>query len=254
MIRHVKNCVSMIKFAETKGEPLPVLVFKHESLMRRRLGDVDMRLQENKVINLSLATSKINGVIIKPGEVFSFWKLVGSCTKRKGYLEGGTISGGRVSSDIGGGMCQFSNLIHWMVLHSPLTIVEHHHHEGIDMFPDYERKVPFGCGTSIMYNYLDYRFQNKSAFDFQLVVYTNKTHLCGELRASESLSESYHVQEEEAEFVKIDDVFYRKNTILRQVIDKRTGNEIFREIIKKSHAKVMYDESFIPEDKKVAYQ
>jgi len=218
-------------------------------MIRRILGDVDMQLQENKAVNLALAAKKVNGIVIKPGSLFSFWKLVGSCTKRKGYKEGLIISKGRASSGIGGGMCQFTNLIHWLVLHSPLEIKEHHHHDGLDMFPDYGRKVPFGCGTSIMYNYLDYRFMNNTTQDFQLVIYTTDTHLCGELRTTAPLETSYHVLEEDACFVKKEDAFYRQNTIYKQVVDMHTGNEISREMIKKSNAKVLYDEKFIPVEK-----
>jgi len=247
-IRHVKNIFTLTRFAKTKADDLPVLVYKHKSLIRRKLGDVDMGLQENKAVNLSLAAPKIRGVIIRPKEVFSFWKLVGSCSRHKGYRAGLTISAGKAASDIGGGMCQFTNLIHWLVLHSPLTIIEHHHHDGYDMFPDYGRVVPFGCGTSIMYNYLDYRFRNDTDTTFQIVVYTSGTHLCGDLRASGALACSYHIVEEDAHFAKLDDVYYRNNKIVRQVIDKETGNEIERKIIKQSHARVMYDEKFIPDE------
>ena len=167
-VRHMKNRFGKNKFAKTKGEQLPVVIYKHKSLMRRKLGDVDMQLQENKAANLSIAAPRITGIIIKPNEVFSFWELTGNCTKGRGYKEGLIISSGKPLKGIGGGMCQFTNLLHWLVLHSPLDITEHHHHDGIDMFPDYGRKVPFGCGTSIMYNYLDYRFKNNTDSAFQL--------------------------------------------------------------------------------------
>jgi len=247
-IRRIKNFLSKDKFAKLKGEKLPIVIYKHKSLIRRKLGNVDMQLQENKAFNLSVTTPKINGVFIKPGEVFSFWRLVGNCTKRKGYKEGLIISLGTSTQGIGGGMCQFTNLLHWLVLHSPLDIIEHHHHDGFDMFPDYDRQVPFGCGTSIMYNYLDYRFKNNTNFTFQIIVYTTETHLCGELRASDVLPLSYHILEEDAHFTKIDEVYYRRNTIVKKVIDKHTGNETNRTIIKKSNAKVLYDEEFINKD------
>jgi len=241
VIRHIKNILSPIKFANIKTEALPILAYKHTSLIRRRLGNVDMELQENKAINLAIAVPKVNGVLIKPGEIFSFWHLVGPCTKHKGYKEGLTISSGKPARGIGGGMCQFTNLIHWLVLHSPLEIIEHHHHDDIDLFPDYGRKVPFGCGTSIVYNYLDYRFKNDTDYTFQIVAYLTETHLCGELRVSSPLESSFHVLEEDAHFVQTGEHYYRKNTIVKQTIDKRTGNEIKRETVKKSHAKVMYD-------------
>ena len=248
-IRLVKNSLSGEKFAATRGDPLPVCVYKHNSLIRRKLGNVDMQLQENKAVNLSIAAPKINGVCIRPGETFSFWGLVGYYAKGKGYKEGLTIASGRATKGLGGGMCQLTNLIHWLVLHSPLDIVEHHHHDGVDLFPDYGRQVPFGCGTSIFYNYLDYRFQNNTSETFQLMVRTTGTHLCGELRASSPLEYSYHIAEEDARFVKADDGYYRKNTIVRQVVDKRTGDEVKREILKRSNAKVLYDKSFINQER-----
>ena len=244
-IRHMKNCFTKTKFAQTKSEKLPIVVYKHKSLIRRKLGDVDMQLQENKATNLSIGAPKINGIIIRPNEVFSFWRLVGHCTKRKGYQEGLIISSGKPLKGIGGGMCQLTNLLHWLVLHSPLDIIEHHHHDGIDMFPDYGRQVPFGCGTSIMYNYLDYRFKNNTDSTFQIITYTTATHLCGELRVSDPQHFNYHICEEDAHFIEIDGIYFRKNTIARKTIDKRTGNEVNKEIIKHSNARVLYDEQYI---------
>jgi len=248
LIRFIKNCLKRGKFAKSKDDNLPFVVYKHKSLIRRKLGNVNMQLQENKAINLSVAAPKINSILIKPGETFSFWKLVGDLTKRKGYKEGLVISSGKPSQGIGGGMCQFTNLLHWLVLHTSLNIIEHHHHDGIDMFPDYGRQVPFGCGTSIVYNYLDYRVQNNTNTTFQLITYTTETHLCGEIRASKPQDFSYHIIEEDAHFIKSGVDYFRRNKIVRQKIDKRTGSQVKREIIKTSNAKVLYDSKFINQD------
>ena len=78
-------------------EPLPVVVYAHKSLIRRTLGTVDQKLQENKAVNLSLAAPRVNGVLIRPGETFSFWRMVGPCTARRGYLPGLTISKGETA-------------------------------------------------------------------------------------------------------------------------------------------------------------
>ena len=155
--RNFQDRMHRIHFAQTYSEAcLPVVVNKHNSLIRRKLGKVDQQLQENKAVNLALAAPRLTHLLIRPGETFSFWHCVGECTAEKGYREGLTISGNHPSSSIGGGMCQMTNLIHWMVLHSSLTITEHHHHGRFDLFPDFGRQVPFGTGTSIVYNYLDY--------------------------------------------------------------------------------------------------
>ena len=178
---------------ERQPEPLAHLVYQHRSLIRRTLGNTDMHLQENKAVNLSLAAPKVNGILIRPGETFSFWHLVGEPTAKKGYLEGLTIANAHAGAGIGGGMCQFSNLIHWMVLHTPLTITEQHHHDQFDLFPDFGRQVPFGTGTSISYNYLDYRFQNRTEATYQLLINTTNTHLCGEIRSDAQMPVKYHV-------------------------------------------------------------
>lgn len=240
--RHVENIRSKETFSKEKSnDHLPIVIYSQKSLIRRKLGNVDLQLQENKAINLSLSAPRVNGVIIKPGETFSFWKLVGSCTARKGYKTGLIISKGTTGAGVGGGMCQFTNLIHWLVLHTPLEIVEHHHHDGVDLFPDYGRQIPFGTGTSIMYNYLDYRFRNNTDMNFQIIVHTDDKYLIGEIRAEKPLDVSYHVGVENEAFVKRDDGFYRVGTVYRDVVDKKTGNVLSRDLIKENNAKVMYD-------------
>lgn len=242
LLRKAANTLKGERFASEKlFAPLPVSVYSHKSLIRRSLGNVDMTLQNNKAVNLAIAAPKVNGILIKPGETFSFWRLVGRDTKKKGYLKGLTISNGSVSSDIGGGMCQFTNLIHWLVLHSELTITEHHHHDGFDLFPDFGRQVPFGTGTSIMYNYLDYRVRNNTNQIYQLLVYSDDEYLCGELRAEKPQKMKYHVYTHEERFVREDDGVYRCGNVIRKAVDKKTGKTVICETIRVNHAKVMYD-------------
>lgn len=241
LIRKLQNLFRRDRFAtERCDEALPVLIYKHHSLIRRVLGNTDLRLQENKAVNLSIAAPKVNGILIRPGEVFSFWRLVGSISAAKGYREGLLISNARASAGIGGGLCQFTNLIHWMVLHTPLKIVEHHHHDAFDLFPDFHRQIPFGTGTSILYNYLDYRFQNTTDQTFQLLTYVTETHLCGELRSVEPLTVKYHISAQEECFVRENGIVYREGKVFRTSTDKRTGNQISRELIRENHAKVLY--------------
>ena len=243
-LRKLKDAFSNDIFAKSKSiDLLPVVVYRHNSLIRRKLGNVDLQLQENKAVNLSIASPKVDKSIIRPGETFSFWQLVGSPSEKNGYKTGLTIKGGRPSKDTGGGMCQFTNLIHWMILHSPLDIVEHHHHDGVDLFPDFGRVVPFGTGTSILYNYKDYRFKNNTNQPFQLVVYTTEEYLCGELRTTHPLKNSYHIKAEDEYFSRENGVVYRNGKVFRSVVDKESGNVIEKKLIKTNHAEVMYDTS-----------
>lgn len=240
--RGLRDMLARERFARVRSaELLPVAVCSHSSLIRRRLSGVDMRLQENKAVNLLLAAPRVTGILIKPGEVFSFWRLVGRDSKRKGYLDGLTISKGKVSAGTGGGMCQFTNLIHWLVLHSELTVTEHHHHDGFDLFPDFGRQIPFGTGTSIMYNYLDYRFRNDTGRTYQLIVYTDGEYLFGELRADRPQSVEFRISSRGERFVRENGVVYRCGSVVRTTVDRSSGNIISEEIIRENHARVMYD-------------
>lgn len=247
--RRMQDFFARPVFARAKGEPLPVKIYAHNSLIRRKLGNVDMRLQENKANNLALTAPKVDGILIRPGETFSFWALAGNPSARKGYREGLTISSGAASSGVGGGMCQFTNLLHWMALHSPLTVAERHHHNGLDLFPDFGRQVPFGCGTSIVYNYLDYRLKNETGIIFQFLVHTDGEYLRGELRADREPEYAYHIAEEDACFVKAGDDYYRRNRVVRRVIDRQSGDLVRQELLDEADAKVMYDHALIDREK-----
>jgi vancomycin resistance protein VanW len=240
--RKLKDLLHKTNFAKVRTETsLPVVIYRHNSLIRRRLGNVNMQLQENKATNLALAVSHIDGLLILPGEIFSIWKLIGRTTQRKGYKEGLIIANGKPSQGIGGGMCQLSNLIHWMVLHSELTIVEHHHHDGLDLFPDFGRQIPFGTGTSISYNYIDYRLRNDTSNTYQLRLCVDGEYLRGELRATEPQLHTFHIHAKNEFFSREDGLIYRNGQVFRDVIDSITGNCLESQLIRTNHAKVMYD-------------
>jgi len=114
------------KFSIVKGslEDFDNVVFHHETPLFRELPKVDIWLQINKVRNLELAIEKLNNLVVLPGEVFSFWLLLGKPTKGKGYVEGFVLNNGRVEPGVGGGLCQLTNLIYWMTLHTPLAVIE----------------------------------------------------------------------------------------------------------------------------------
>jgi vancomycin resistance protein VanW len=151
----------------TSTEKLPFRIKKHQSVLLKKLGENNEQLQINKVTNLKIAAAKINGTLVQPGQTFSFCKTVGRPTKSKGYLLGMELSFGEARAGIGGGICQISNLIHWLVIHSPLTVTERYHH-SFDPFPDDGRVLPFGSGATVFYNYRDYQFTNNTPHTFQI--------------------------------------------------------------------------------------
>lgn len=221
------------------GQHLPTRVTKHASLLMRELSEDEMVLQRNKVVNLRLASRRTDGLLIRPGETFSFNKVVGSCTARKGYVEGMRLSNGDAISGVGGGICQLANLVHWMVLHSPLTVVERSEH-SFDPFPDKGRVLPWGVGCSIVYNFVDLVVRNDTDTTFQLRTWVADRHLRGELRADRTVPTSYSVEARGEEFLRIEGRVYRRNEIWRTTRDKRTGLVVADELVKRNHALVKY--------------
>lgn len=246
-ICEIKDFFSREKFAAQKSSDLlPNVVKGHTSVLVRRLAGVDLRLQENKVTNIALAAAKINGIIVRPGETFSFWRTVGKTAEKQGYKEGLVIHrGGKLGSGIGGGLCQMANMVHWLVLNSPLTVTELHHHSDA-LFPDERRRVPFGTGTSVLNNYIDYRFKNTTDQTVQLVTWIEDGELCGELRSEHQYPCRYKLYEEDNRFVEENGKWYRLSKVWRSVIDRATGEELRRELILDNHSLVMYDPVLIP--------
>jgi vancomycin resistance protein VanW len=239
--RFCKNVNNRKKFATTIGEScFPYTCKKHQSLLKRKLGDSNPILQENKITNLSIASSKIDGIIIYPGQVFSFWKLVGKTTSNKGYIEGMQLSMGEVKTGVGGGICQLANLLFWMALHTPLEIVERHHH-SFDPFPDEGRVLPFGSGASVFYNYVDLRFFNPTKQPFQIRVWLTENHLKGEITTNQEWKHSYHIEERNHKFIKIENKNYRQNEIWKKTVDKKTGNYIEETLLIKNFSEVKYE-------------
>ena len=246
--RHIKNFIEHKNFATSKKEEsLPVLISSHSNELIKRGKGIDPVLQENKAVNIDLACKSINGLIIHPGEEFSFWKTVGKSSKKKGYKNGRIIIQNKIKPGLGGGLCNLGNTINLLILRSPLTITEMHKHSDA-LAPDHGKRVPFSSGTSISYNYIDYRFKNTTNQDYQLLTWCQDEKLYAELRSEKDIPLSYEIIEENHHFSKEGDDFYRISKIYRKVIDKSSKETIDKELLWDNHSIVMFDHDLIPED------
>ncbi len=224
---------------QKQSHPLPYRIIKHQSTLLRKLGQSQMYLQYNKVENLKLVVEALNGAIIKPNETFSYFKLLGRPSAKRGFKKGMELSHGEVKPAIGGGICQSSNLIYWMALHTPLEIIERHHH-SFDPFPDEGRVLPFASGATVMYNYLDLRFKNTTPHTLQLLLWMDDKYLHGEFRIDGTLNQSYKVYEANHYFECINGIYFRNNELHRKIIDKTTGNKLETQFIVRNYSQVKY--------------
>ncbi len=225
---------------------LPFLHARHQTLLLRRLKDVDMQLQHNKVINLTLAAERLDGLIVRPGETLSFWRLVGNPTRAKGYVDGMVLCCGKVTEGVGGGLCQLSNLLYWITLHTPLTVVERHRH-GYDVFPDANRTQPFGSGATCFYPHGDLMIANRTDDIFQLSVSVGKEYLHAAWYSGTQPVCCYEVAEKD-HIMKSEwwGGYSRHNTLYRRCFDLN-GVFLGEEYIVENHAMMMY-EPFLPGD------
>lgn len=103
------------------------------------------------------------------------------------------------------------------------------------------------AGTSVGYNYVDYRFKNETDQVFQLLAWCEGEEFFCQLRAQEPIPYSYHFTEEDRHYKKEGKLFYHLSKIYLVTSDE-SGKELKKELIWDNHSKVMYDYSLIPKE------
>ena len=117
----------------------------------------------NRKFNVKLSAEACNGVILMPGEEFSYNNTTGSRSADKGYLPAPVYSGGASVDETGGGICQTSSTIYYAVLHTNLKIVERRAHRFNTGY------VPEGMDATVYYGQTDFRFENSTDYPIKIV-------------------------------------------------------------------------------------
>ena len=134
-------------------------------LFRDMLGEGTSEVtgSSNRKYNVKLSAQACDGVVIMPGEEFSYNNTTGSRTADKGYLDAPTYVGGASVDNVGGGICQTSSTIYYAVLHTTLEIVERHNHRYAVGY------VPDGMDATVWYGSQDFRFKNNTNYPIKIV-------------------------------------------------------------------------------------
>ncbi|HVE80966.1 MAG TPA: VanW family protein [Candidatus Dormibacteraeota bacterium] len=112
-----------------------------------------------RIQNIRVGKSKYNGVLLKPGEVFSFGKLLGDVGPETGYAPSKVIIGNRQELQYGGGLCQVSSTAYRAALNAGLPILERVNHSFAVSFYTQPYGVP-GVDATIYYPAVDFKFKN----------------------------------------------------------------------------------------------
>ena len=120
----------------------------------------------NRSTNIALAASKINGIVLMPGETFSYNASVGRRTIQAGFKEAGAYVNGKVTNEVGGGICQVSSTLYNAVLRANLEVVERTNH----MFA--VGYVPIGTDATVSWGAPDFKFKNNRTYAIKIVATT----------------------------------------------------------------------------------
>ena len=122
-----------------------------------------------RINNVTRAAASINGLVLNPGEEFSYNKTVGQRTAAAGYQAAGAYSGGQVVSEIGGGICQVSSTLYYCTLISNLEIVDRScHYFGVPY-------LPAGLDATVSWPSPDFKFKNNGEYPIKIEASVDKT-------------------------------------------------------------------------------
>ena len=117
---------------------------------------------KNRTTNLILASNKINGTVLMPGETFSYNKVVGARTIQAGYKEAPIYVSGKVEDGIGGGICQITTTLYNAVVYANLDIVERSNHQFVPSYAGPSRDA------TVVYGAIDFKFKNNRDYPIKI--------------------------------------------------------------------------------------
>ena len=218
------------KYAGTiSARLLPDTVFETSSLMLNENSGYDMKYQFNKVHNLKLAASTVNKVVIGPGETFSFWQLVRRADQHEKYKDGLVLVDGKIEAAYGGGLCQLSNMLFWMFLHTPLTIVERHGH-AVESFPSTTEDLPCGIDATISEGWLDLKVRNDTDNTFQIVISFDDKYMYGRILSQSPVNIDYSITNPSVTYISRNGRTYQIASVYRCERDRYTHRETGSEL------------------------
>ena len=197
----------------------------------------DPAIQAAKVANVTRAAALLDGVVVPPGEVFSWHRTIGPPLFWRGFRPGPELHEGTMSVGIGGGVCQVANMVFWLGLHAGLAVTERHRHT-YDLFPDHNRDVPFGCGATVFYPTCDLKLANPTNHRLAFRFHIEEDRLVGCIVSQDKPTLQYQVIERDHRFVRQQDTIWRHNAIYRKTI--KDGQTTCETLVARNRAKVCY--------------
>lgn len=109
-----------------------------------------------RIVNLGLACKALDGLVLEPGQEFSYNDTLGERTAEKGYQPAPAYSGTTLVDSLGGGICQVSSTLYLASVYAELTILERVNHG----FPVHY--IPYGMDATVNWGFTDLKMRNDS--------------------------------------------------------------------------------------------
>lgn len=213
-------------------------VFSTKSNMINHNSGYDIQYQINKVDNLKLAASTINNIVIEPGETFSFWMLVKNAERYGKYKDGLVVVNDNTVPQKGGGLCQISNMLFYLFLHTPLTIVERHPHSA-ETIPHPKGDIPVGVDATIAEGWKDLKVKNETDESFQILIEFDEETMYGAILSNKMQYMRYEIESSNIRYTKENSKIYRYNDIYRVI--KLGDIKESKELILNNKYEIRYD-------------
>lgn len=207
----------------------PNVVFETSVFMVNENSGFDIQFQYNKVHNLKLAAKTMDKLVIAPNETFSFFWITRHADRQTRYKNGLSFVNGKIVASYGGGLCQLSNLLFWLFLHTPMTIVERHGHAA-ESFPSTTEDLPCGTDATISEGWLDLQVRNETDNTFQIDISFDDEHLYGRILSLRTVNTEYTVFNSFVSYIKQNEKIYQVSDVCREEIDQETGEHTKREL------------------------
>lgn len=230
-----------------RDELLPYELFSVDNGLYNANTGFDMIYQENKVFNLQLAAKTLHGLLIKPGETFSFWKTVRHADKDTPYKDGLTVTNGKLGTARSGGLCQMSNVLFWVFLNSPLAIVERHTHKVKD-FPTMRDAEPEGVDATINEGWLDLKVKNETDITFQIGIAFDSVNITVSLFTDKAMPFIYKIEGKNLSYFRKNGKVYQKISIYRREIAVDTRAVLSESLLYENLCEIDYQ---LPEGTKI---
>ena len=228
------------RYASSIAPPLAHCQFSSDSQLINPHTGADIQYQYNKVHNLKLAAATMDGLLIRPGETFSFFQRVRHAQSGgQKYLDGLSVVNGELVGVPGGGLCQLSNHLFWTFLHSPLTVLERHGH-AIQDFPPASEDELHGVDATVSEGWKDLKVENLTSHTYQLRIGFTEDHLHIDLLSDSPPEYRYEVTQQNLSYAWEEDCIYETCDIYRAKYPVSGDLPLFRTLLYRNKTRIAY--------------